>query len=70
MKLYDAVSSKFARSTYYVLCGAMREPLENVIKRTGHSDRAIVLRHYYGVGAHYTESDLLKLFEIFGKKKK
>ncbi|GHM98876.1 hypothetical protein WSM22_03660 [Cytophagales bacterium WSM2-2] len=68
-KLFDAISSKFARSTYYVLCGAMGESLDTVIKRTGHSDRAIALKHYFAIGAHYTEKDLIKLFEIFNKRR-
>jgi len=70
LKLFDAISTKFARSTYYVITGAMGEPLDRVIKRTGHSDKAVALRHYYAVGTNYTEKDLIKLFEIFDKKKK
>lgn len=65
--LSDMITSRFARSTMYVLAGAINEPLEKTMSRTGHTQQAIVMKHYYAIGKNYDDSDIEKLLQLFKK---
>jgi hypothetical protein len=65
-KLYEIISSKFARSSYYVLMGAMGVSIESIAKRAGHSTTDIAMKHYYNLAQeNYTEKDIINLLEHF-----
>lgn len=67
-KLHELVSSKFARSTYYVINGMLGVPIEEIAKRAGHSTTDLAMKHYYNKAKeNYTEEDRIELFEHFKK---
>lgn len=66
--LHDLISSKFARSTYYLLGGAMGLSMEHLAKNAGHNSTDIAMKHYFQLATNYTEDDIVKLLEAFNKK--
>lgn len=67
-KLYELVSSKFARSSYYVINGMLGVPIEEIAKRAGHATTDLAMKHYYNKAKeNYTEQDRIELFEHFKK---
>lgn len=65
VKLYDLISSKFARSTYYLLGGVMGLSLEHLAKNAGHNSTDIAMKHYFQLANNYTEKDLQELLTLF-----
>lgn len=61
----DLISPKFARSTYYIVGGAMGIPFEMLAKNAGHQSTDIAMKHYYNVAKNYTEKDVKELLEQF-----
>jgi hypothetical protein len=63
--MHDVISSKFARSTHYVVLSALGYEFEEIVKRAGHKSINIAMKHYYDVGKNYTREDVTKLLEYF-----
>ena len=67
-KLYEIVPSKFARSSYYVISGAIGMTFEEMAKRAGHNSFDIAMTHYYNVGKHYTQDDVINSLNILSRR--
>lgn len=64
-QLSELISSKFGRSTFYLIGGVLGKSFEELRLMAGHKSINIAMKHYWELAKNYTEQDLQDLLNIY-----
>lgn len=64
-ELSELISSKFGRSTFYLIGGVLGKSFEELRLMAGHKSINIAMKHYWELAKNYTEKDLQELLNIY-----